>query len=112
MPEKAIVNNNFIELNEANFDQEVLNAAQPVLVEFWAAWSASCKAMTPVLESVAKDDAVSVKIARVSVEDHENLTDQYGVRAVPTLLNQGALQDKIIGRTTEQTVRESLERLM
>jgi thioredoxin 1 len=70
--------------------------------------------MTPVLESVAKDDAVSVKIARVSVEDHENLTDQYGVRAVPTLLlfNQGALQDKIIGRTTEQTVRESLERLM
>jgi thioredoxin-like negative regulator of GroEL len=48
------------------------------------------------------------------VEDHENLTDQYGVRAVPTLLlfNQGALQDKIIGRTTEQTVRESLERLM
>ena len=113
MPEKAIVNNNFIELNEANFDQEVLNAAQPVLVEFWAGWSESCKAMTPVLESVAKDYAVPVKIARVNVERHENLTDQYGVRAVPTLLlfNQGALQDQIVGRTTEQAVRESLERL-
>ena len=107
------MNDNFIELNEANFDREVLDAMEPVLVEFWAGWSESCKAMAPVLESVAKDDAVPVKIARVNVERHENLTDQYGVRAVPTLLlfNQGALQDQIVGRTTEQAVRESLERL-
>jgi thioredoxin-like negative regulator of GroEL len=49
----------------------------------------------------------------VNVERHENLTDQYGVRAIPTLLlfNQGALQDQIVGRITEQAVRESLERL-
>jgi thioredoxin 1 len=69
--------------------------------------------MAPLLENFVKDDAISVKIVRVSVEDHENLTDQYGVRAVPTLLlfNQGALQDKIVGRTTEQTLRESLDRL-
>jgi thioredoxin 1 len=107
------MNDNFIELNEANFDREVLDAMQPVLVEFWAGWSEPCKAMAPVLESVAKDDAVPVKIARVNVERHENLTDQYGVRAIPTLLlfNQGALQDQIVGRITEQAVRESLERL-
>ena len=112
--EKEIVNSNFMELNETNFDREVLNAMQPVLVEFWAGWSEASKAMAPLLENFVKDDAISVKIVRVSVEDHENLTDQYGVRAVPTLLlfNQGTLQDKIIGRTTEQTVRESLERLM
>jgi len=107
------MNDNCIELDEANFHQEVLSALQPVLVEFWAGWSESCKAMAPVLESVAKDDVVPVKIARVNVERHENLTDQYGVRAVPTLLlfNQGALQDQIVGRITEQAVRESLERL-
>ena len=107
------MNDNFIELNEANFDREVLDAMQPVLVEFWAGWSEPCKAMAPVLESVAKDDAVPVKIARVNVERHETLTDQYGVRAIPTLLlfNQGALQDQIVGRITEQAVRESLERL-
>ena len=107
------MNINFIELNEANFDGEVLNAMQPVLVEFWARWSEPCKAMAPMLASVAKDDAVPVKIVRVNVEDHENLTDQYGVRAVPTLLifNQGALQDQIVGRTTEEAVRERLERL-
>jgi thioredoxin 1 len=105
--------NNFIELDEANFDREVLKALQPVLVEFWAGWSESCKAIAPMLESVAKDAAVPVKIARVNVERHENLTDLYGVRAVPTLLifNQGALQDQIVGRTSEQAVRARLERL-
>jgi len=111
--QKAIVNNNVIELNEANFDREVLNATQPVLVEFWAGWSDPCRAMAPLLESVAEDKAVPVKVARVNVEDHENLTEQYGVRSVPTLLifNQGGLQDQILGRTTEQAVRERLERL-
>ena len=107
------MNNNVIELNEANFDREVLNATQPVIVEFWAGWSDPCKAMAPMLESVAEDEAVPVKIARVNVEDHENLTEQYGVRSVPTLLifNQGGLQDQIVGRTTELAVRERLDRL-
>jgi thioredoxin 1 len=107
------MNNHVIELNEANFDHEVLNATHPVLVEFWAGWSDPCKAMAPMLESVAEDDAVPVKVARVNVEHHEKLTEQYGVRAVPTLLifNQGGLQDQIVGRTTEQAVRERLERL-
>ena len=76
-------------------------------------WGALYKAMAPMLESVAEDKAVPVKLARVNVEDHENLTEQYGVRSVPTLLifNQGGLQDQIVGRTTEQAVRERLERL-
>jgi len=111
--ERVSVNNNMIELNETNFGQEVLNSTQPVLVEFWAGWSDPCKAMAPMLESVAENEAVPVKVVRVNVENHENLTEQYGVRSVPTLLifNQGGLQDQIVGRTTEQVVRERLERL-
>lgn len=107
------MNNNIVELNEANFHREVLHATRPVLVEFWAGWSDPCKAMAPMLESVAENEAVAVKVARVNVERHERLTEQYGVRGVPTLLifNQGCLQDQIVGRTTEQAVRERLERL-
>ena len=110
---KEIVNKNVIELNEANFDREVLHATQPVLVEFWAGWSAPCKAMAPMLESVAEDEAVPVKVARVNVENHEKLTEQCGVRAVPTLLifHQGGLQAEIVGQITEQAVRDRLERL-
>lgn len=105
------MNNNLIELNEANFDQEVLQAMQPVLVEFWASWSAPCKTMAPMLEAVAGDGGIPVKYARVNVELYEKLTEQYGVRAVPTLLifNQGGLRDQIVGRTTEQAVRARLE---
>ena len=108
------MNNYFIELNEADFHREVLSALQPVLVEFWASWSETSKAMAPLLETVAKNGVVSVKIVRVNVEHHENLTDQYGVRAVPTLLlfNEGTVQDQIVGQTTAQAVRESLMRLI
>jgi thioredoxin 1 len=108
---KVILNNKFIEINEANFDHEVLNAMQPVLVEFWAGWSDQCKAMAPMLEFLAAHGSAPVRIARVNVEHHEDLTERYGVRSVPTLLifNQGGVRDQIVGRTTEQTVRERLE---
>ena len=107
------MNNNFIELNETNFDREVLGATQPVLVEFWAGWSEPCKAMAPMLQSVARDDAIAIKFARVNVEQYEILTEQYGVRAVPTLLlfHQGSLQEEIVGPTNEQAVRERLKSL-
>ena len=105
--------NKMIELNETNFDQEVLNATQPVLVEFWAGWSAPCTAMAPMLALVAGPGPNSVKVGRVNVECHEDLTEHYGVRSVPTLLifNQGGLKDRIVGRTTEETVRDKIRRL-
>jgi thioredoxin 1 len=105
---------NVMELNEANFAREVLGTSNPVLVHFWADWSGPCKAMAPVLESVAEDGAISVKVARVNVEYHEESAEQYGVRAVPTLLifSRGGLQDQIVGRATEQEVRGKLERFV
>jgi thioredoxin 1 len=101
-----------VELDETNFEREVLNARTPVLVEFWASWSESCKAIAPTLESVAEDEVLPVKVARVNTERYGELAEQYGVRAVPTLLifHQGGLQDQIIGRATAQEVREKLER--
>jgi thioredoxin 1 len=107
------MNNQIIELNEANFEQEVLHAGQPVLALFWACWSGSCKAMGPVLESVAGNGAVPVKLGRVDVESQERLAEQYGVRAVPTVLifNEGGLHDLIVGRATAENLREKLERL-
>ena len=104
---------NLIELNKANFGREVLHAGQPVLVEFWARWSAPCKAMAPVVEAVAQDPVIAVKVTMVDVEQNEGLVEKYGVRSVPTLLifNQGGLRDQIVGRATEQYVREKLERL-
>jgi thioredoxin 1 len=107
------VNGNLIELDDANFAREVLGARNPVVVEFWAGWSDPCHAMAQALDSVAGDDTVPVKVARVNVEQHEELAEQYGVRAVPTLLifNEGGLRGEIVGRASEQQLREKLHDL-
>jgi thioredoxin 1 len=106
------MSNTVIELSKANFVQEVLAARRPVLVQFWAGWSEPCKAMRPFLESVAEDNSTTVKVGRVNVEHCEDLAEEYGIRAVPTLLifKQGGLHDQLVGRATEQEVREKLER--
>jgi len=107
------VSNTVIELNQANFAQEVLEAHNPVLVQFWAGWSDPCQAMAPALDAVAEDEAVPVKLARVNVEQQEELAERYGVRGVPTLLifNQGGLRGEIVGRASEQQLREKLQGL-
>ena len=104
------MNTPVIEVNQANFEQEVLGAARPVLVQFWAGWSELCKTMAPVLQSAAEDGSVPIKMARVNVEQNEALAEKYGVRAVPTVLlfNEGGLKDQIIGRATEREVRDKL----
>ena len=76
------MNQNAIELNEANFDSELLHATQPVLVEFWTGCPDPCQAMAPMLASTAEGHAVPVRVARVNVEHHEKLTAQYGMRAM------------------------------
>lgn len=107
------MNNNVVELNEANFEREVLEARNPVLVQFWAGWSETCRDMRPLLEAVAEEEVFPVKVALVNMERYGDLADEYGVRAVPTVLifNRGGLQDHIVGRTTTQELREKLNRL-
>jgi thioredoxin 1 len=111
--EMATLGGSAIELNAANFQREVLGAAEPVLVAFWTEWSDACKAMVQVLESVVEDPSVPCKVGLVNAEENEELAEQYGVRTVPALLifNQNSLRDRIVGRTTEPQVREKLERL-
>jgi thioredoxin 1 len=104
------MNAKVIDANETNFEREVLNANGIVLVEFWAGWSDACKAMTPLIESIAESENGPVKVARVKVEHQKALAEQYGVGAVPTLLifDQGTLQDQIVGRIGEEELRNRL----
>lgn len=106
------MNNRVIELNESNFDREVLDAEQPVLVGFWAAWSESSRSIAPLLESVADERAGEVKVTVLNIDDHGGLARHYGVRAVPTLLifNQGSLWHQVVGRVTLRELQSMLER--
>ena len=75
-----------LQVNDANFGAEVLNANEPVLVDFWAEWCPPCKAMDPILDELSVELAGKVKIVKLDVETNPGIVTRYNVRAMPTLI--------------------------
>src|SRR5262245_8622392 len=74
------------EVSDANFEKEVLQSAEPVLVDFFAEWCGPCKAMAPALEQVATDLAGKIKVAKLDVDQNPDVTQKYRIQAMPTLM--------------------------
>jgi thioredoxin 1 len=75
-----------IEVTDASFDADVLNAEGPVLVDFWAEWCGPCKQISPALEEMALEMGGKVTIAKVNIDDNPTIPSKYGVRGIPTLI--------------------------
>jgi thioredoxin 1 len=75
-----------IELTQENFDTEVLKSEIPVLVDFWATWCGPCKAMAPILEEIASENAGKLKVAKLDVDSQSAIAQKYGVMSMPTFM--------------------------
>ena len=86
-------------ISDDTFDNEVLQSATPVLIDFWAPWCAPCRAIAPVVDELAREYAGKLKVVKMNVDDNPRTPQKYGVRGIPNLIlfQGGQVKEQIVG---------------
>ncbi len=94
-----------------NFEEEVLKAKVPVLVDFWASWCGPCKMMTPVVEEIAKEMQERAKVCKVNVDEEADLAVKYGIMSIPTFLvfKEGKVVHSTVGVQEKENIISLLQ---
>jgi thioredoxin 1 len=102
---------NVKEFTDQNFEAEVIQSGQPVLVDFWAEWCMPCRMLTPTIEEVAKDYAGKVKIGKLDTDANRDVAVKYSINAIPTviLFKNGQVAQKFVGLRQERDFKEALD---
>jgi len=92
-----------LEFTDANFDQEVLKADRPVLVDFWAPWCGPCRAIAPIVAEISAEYAGKLKVGKVNTDDNQQIAVRYGIMSIPTIMifKDGEPVESIIGVGTQ-----------
>ncbi len=100
-----------IKITKENFNDEVLNSDKPVLIDFWASWCGPCMMLAPVIEEIAEDYADEVKIGKVNVDEQPELSAQFGIESIPTVLlfRNGKIEKKSVGYVPKNKLEEMLD---
>jgi thioredoxin 1 len=103
-----------IEVNDANFETEVVKSTEPVLVDFSAEWCGPCKRLAPVVEEIAAQYSGRLKVAHLDIDRAQATAARYGVMSVPTILflKGGQVRDQIMGYVPKGKLIEKIERIL
>jgi len=102
---------NVVNVSEENFNEEVIEVNQPVLVDFWAPWCGYCTKLAPVLDELAEEYGDKVSIVKVNVDENRKVAEQYGVMSLPTIIvfKDGDQVEKLIGYMPKAAISAKLK---
>ncbi|TYT73745.1 thioredoxin [Desulfobotulus mexicanus] len=103
-----------LEIGDADFEKEVLQSDKPVLIDFWAPWCGPCRAMTPIIEEMAKKFEGKAKIAKCNVDDNPITPGKFDVKAIPTLIffKDGKMVEQVTGMMAKPKIEELLNQMI
>lgn len=103
-----------VNANENNFQEEVLESAKPVLVDFWAPWCGYCTRLAPLMDELAQEMQDQIKIAKVNVDENRSLAQKFGVMSLPTMIvfKEGEQVEKITGYMPKANIVAKLEKVI
>lgn len=87
------------QLDETTFDEVINGTSEPVVVDFWAEWCGPCKVVAPILDEIAEEQAGTLKVTKLNVDENPSLAQRYGVMSIPTMLvfRDGEVDKRIVG---------------
>jgi thioredoxin 1 len=103
-----------LHVSDANFEDEIVQADIPAMVDFWAEWCGPCKMVGPTVEALAKEYAGKIKIAKMDVDENRETPAKFGIRSIPTLIlfKNGKVAQTIVGALPKSDIEEALKKLL
>ena len=103
-----------LEFTDDNFEELVIKADKPVLVDFWAEWCGPCRMVGPLVDEISKEYEGNALVGKVNVDENPNIASKYGIRSIPTILfmKNGEIADKSVGAVAKAQLSSKLDELI